>query len=346
MGFLFLVLYQGVFISCSEVLYAIKYWKSSIRAGFKVGINDQIDNSDTITKKTSYIVALKQLRTYIGSLNESKSYQRSMDTGMDIIDQSAFLLELGDETKLLASNIFSEMQCRGLIRGSSTLLCSLASLYASCRRNEIPITLNDIAMVMNTSKKGIAREFRKLLLNTGINLPPINNKNYIIRYINELKLSAFTKELAISMLKIAKSKRLITGKDPAVIATAIIYIAGLFTSDCITQRALSDTALITEVSIRNNYKKLYSAIGSEMITHLMDEITTKHNEAIRVETKSQFNSENMLKTGFLTNGNESILQNNSNNFYKSKEHFSGNLKKKSVKKKITLDRFLNDDLNS
>lgn len=222
--------------------------------------------------------ALALLRDYIKALNESPILDRHMEIGMDIIDQSAYYLSLNDDIKALAVKIYFKMHRRQLIRGTSTYLGSLASVYAACRRKGIPITLNDISHVMDTPKKQIAKQFRKILFRTGINLPLPNYEAFIIRYGQELKINGLALRLAIEVLRIAQKKRILIGKDPAVIATSLIYLASLFTKTSITQLVLSEQALITEVSIRNNYKKILKHIKREKIQKLYNNIRESSEE--------------------------------------------------------------------
>jgi transcription initiation factor TFIIB len=64
-------------------------------------------------------------------------------------------------------------------------------------------------------------------------------------------------------LKKAESSELTSGRGPAGIAAAALYVAALLNDERKTQREVADIAGITEVTIRNRYKELLEKLGIE-----------------------------------------------------------------------------------
>jgi transcription initiation factor TFIIB len=56
---------------------------------------------------------------------------------------------------------------------------------------------------------------------------------------------------------------LTSGRGPAGIAAAGLYVAALLNNEKKTQREVADVAGITEVTIRNRYKELLDKLGLE-----------------------------------------------------------------------------------
>jgi transcription initiation factor TFIIB len=78
-----------------------------------------------------------------------------------------------------------------------------------------------------------------------------------------LKLSPKTQNDALKVLKQAESVELTSGRGPAGIAAAALYVAALMNDEKKTQREVADIAGITEVTIRNRYKELIEKLDLE-----------------------------------------------------------------------------------
>jgi transcription initiation factor TFIIB len=65
---------------------------------------------------------------------------------------------------------------------------------------------------------------------------------------------------------------LTSGRGPAGIAAAALYVAALINDEKKTQREVADVAGITEVTIRNRYKELLDRLDLE------DKMKIKENE--------------------------------------------------------------------
>ena len=78
-----------------------------------------------------------------------------------------------------------------------------------------------------------------------------------------LKLSPKTQNDALSVLKRAEEVELTSGRGPAGISAAALYVAALINDEKKTQREVADIAGITEVTIRNRYKELIEKLDLE-----------------------------------------------------------------------------------
>lgn len=61
---------------------------------------------------------------------------------------------------------------------------------------------------------------------------------------------------AVEILTAAMEARATSGKHPVGLAAAALYVACRVCGDHVTQEALSDASGVTEVTIRNRYKRL------------------------------------------------------------------------------------------
>jgi len=68
---------------------------------------------------------------------------------------------------------------------------------------------------------------------------------------------------SLKILKKADIVELTSGRGPAGIAAAALYVASLLNDEKRTQREVADVAGITEVTIRNRYKELIERLKLE-----------------------------------------------------------------------------------
>ena len=70
-----------------------------------------------------------------------------------------------------------------------------------------------------------------------------------------------TQQAAIRVLKDARNKGVVAGKDPMGLAAAALYVACVLESEKKTQKEIAEIANVTEVTVRNRYKGLKDALG-------------------------------------------------------------------------------------
>ncbi len=85
---------------------------------------------------------------------------------------------------------------------------------------------------------------------------PTTPRDYISRFISELKLSSDVQAKTLDIIREATNKELTSGRGPTGIAAASLYIASVLCGERRTQREVADVAGVTEVTIRNRYKEL------------------------------------------------------------------------------------------
>ncbi len=149
-----------------------------------------------------------------------------------------------------------------LIRGRSIEGMVSAALYAACRIERMPRTLDEIAAVSKVTKKEIGRSYRFLARGLGLNLRPTSPIDYVDRFGDALHVSQKTKKRAKEILQEAIKRGGITsGKGPTGLAAAALYVASILEDEKKTQREVAEVAHVTEVTVRNRYKELVEKLG-------------------------------------------------------------------------------------
>jgi len=193
----------------------------------------------------------------------STSLERNLRLAMAELRRVASFLNLPNVVKDEASRVYNFVLQRGLVRGRSMESVIAACIYAACRSYNIPRTLDEIANASDIERKEIGRTYRFIMRKMGIKVKPSSPKDYISRFASILHLSPKTQNQALIILKKAAISELTSGRGPAGIAAAALYVAALLNNEKKTQREVADVAGITEVTIRNRYKELIEKLGIE-----------------------------------------------------------------------------------
>ena len=209
-------------------------------------------------KQTRKFLRLKKWQERV-----STSIERNLRLAMAELRVISSYLNLPNVVRDEASRIYNYVLQRGLVRGRSMGSVIAACLYAACRSYNIPRTLDEMATASDVERKEIGRTYRFIIRKLQIKVKQSSPKDYISRFSSVLKLSPATQNDALDILDQAKDVELTSGRGPAGIAAAALYVAALMNDEKKTQREVADIAGITEVTIRNRYKELIDKLKLE-----------------------------------------------------------------------------------
>jgi transcription initiation factor TFIIB len=205
-----------------------------------------------------------RLRKWHVRTRTNKSIDRNLAYAMNELDRFASQLNFSKDIKESAAHIYRKMAHKNLIRGRSIEAMLIASIYLSCRLNNIPKTLDDFLEFALVDKKKIARCYRLILNELKLNIHVSSPINFIPRFCAELRLSGRTQNRAASILKLAKKYRITAGKAPTGLAGAALYVAAIQEGERRTQKEISIAAGVTEATIRNRYKELINHLKFDL----------------------------------------------------------------------------------
>ncbi|MBW2999660.1 transcription initiation factor IIB [Candidatus Woesearchaeota archaeon] len=193
----------------------------------------------------------------------STAIERNLKLALAELKRVSSYLKLPKMVEEEAARIYTLAVQRGLVRGRSMESVVSGSLYAACRRHDVPRTLDELSEASGIEKKEVGRTYRFVTRELGITILPSNPADYIARFASSLKLSAETQSRAIEILESAQKAELTSGRGPTGIAAAALYVSALIHGEKRTQREVADVAGVTEVTIRNRYKELLEELGLE-----------------------------------------------------------------------------------
>ncbi len=184
------------------------------------------------------------------------SSDRNLAQAMGELERLSSKVNISRPIREKAALLYRKALDKGLIRGRSINAVTAATLYAACRKSGSPKTLSEISKASLVNKKDVSRCYRMMFQKLDFHMPPSDPLTYISKIAEKNEISGKTQGMAIAILAEARRKRFLAGKDPMGIAAAALYIACLQNNEKITQRAISEAAGVTEVTIRNRYKAL------------------------------------------------------------------------------------------
>lgn len=201
-------------------------------------------------------VMMERLRTWDYRLQARSATDRNLKSAFVKLEGMKGKLSLPHATIEKAAYIYRKVQEMGMIKGRTINAALGASIYIACREAGIARTLNDIAVISNTSYKELARTYRLIVLNLDLRVPMIDPIKCVAKLANKLGISEITKRYAIDYMRAISKSGVSAGKDPMGLAGAVIYLSCRNYDQPRTQIEVANAGGVTEVTLRNRTKEL------------------------------------------------------------------------------------------
>ncbi|MFC7225982.1 transcription initiation factor IIB [Salinirubellus salinus] len=202
---------------------------------------------------------MQRLRKWNERFRTRDSRERNLKQALGEIDRMASALGLPKSVRETASVIYRRALTENLLPGRSIEGVATSAVYAAARQAGVPRSLDEVAGVSRVEKSEIARTYRYVVRELGLEVAPADPESYVPRFVSELGLSEEVDIRARQLLVNAKKQGVHSGKSPVGLAAAAVYAAALLTNERTTQSAVSEVADISEVTIRNRYHELLEA---------------------------------------------------------------------------------------
>jgi transcription initiation factor TFIIB len=254
-----------------------------------------IDDRDTHGKRLMdwRFRRLKRWDRWISNDPVSRNIRSAVELIERVCSQANIPRSVVDE----AIRIYRKAVEKDLVRGRSIENTAAAALFMACKKRKHPRTIKEIAKLFGISPKDINRTHRVLLRHLDERMPAPDPKQYLSRFATELGVSEEVEMLAREILEKAEKKGLTVSRNPAGLAGAALYLAGLLKAKeyieeyrekmkeaeseeekerlerelneklrrCRrTQPEVAKVSGVTEVTIRNRYKELAEELGLDV----------------------------------------------------------------------------------
>jgi len=211
-----------------------------------IGTNKD-SSGNALSSKTKY--EFNRLRTW-----DQRSKSRStvsLSKAFTLLNAMKTKLGIPDNVIENAAYIYRKAVNAKLTRGRTMASLISASLYAACRENNIPRTLDDIAGAGNIERRILSRDLRTIIKKLGLKLNQYDTSSFISKISNNMNLKEKTKRDAFDILKRCELKEITAGKHPVAQAAASLYIACIINGEKISQKKFSSESGVSDVTIRN-----------------------------------------------------------------------------------------------
>jgi transcription initiation factor TFIIB len=199
---------------------------------------------------------MQRLRTWNERFRTRDSQERNLKQALGEIDRMASSLGLSRSTRETASVIYRQALDEELLPGRSIEGVATASLYAAARQANTPRSLDEVTMVSRVERDEIARTYRYIVRELGLEVEPADPEQYVPRFVSELGCTEAVEREARRLLESAKRAERTSGKSPVGLAAAAVYAASILVNERVTQGQVSEVANVSEVTIRNRYHEL------------------------------------------------------------------------------------------
>lgn len=208
---------------------------------------DKDSTGKSLSSKTKF--EFRRLRTWdqrsksrsTASLSKAFTHLNSMKTKLGIPDS---VIES-------AAYLYRKAVAEKMTRGRTMASLVSAALYAACRENGIPRTLDDIAEAGNTERRVLSRDIRTIIKRLDLTLNQYDTTSFVSKISNNLKLKEKTKRDAYSILDRCEKEKISAGKHPVAQAAAALYVACILNGEKMSQRKLANVSGVSDVTIRN-----------------------------------------------------------------------------------------------
>ncbi|MFB5605316.1 MAG: transcription initiation factor IIB family protein [Nitrosarchaeum sp.] len=211
-----------------------------------IGINKD-SSGNALSRKTKY--EFNRLRTW-----DQRSKSRStaaLSKAFTLLNGMKTKIGIPDNVVENAAYIYRKAVNAKLTRGRTMASLVSASLYAACRENNIPRTLDDIASAGNIERRILSRDLRTIIKKLDLDLNQYDISSFISKISNNMNLKEKTKRDAFNILKRCEDEKITAGKHPVAQAAASLYIACMINGEKISQKKFAMESGVSDVTIRN-----------------------------------------------------------------------------------------------
>jgi len=200
------------------------------------------------------------IRAAIEELKRSPPYKRQRPPWESLIRDEVEKLKRNNKSNenalAEAQKYVSQVLRKGSSRGRSFDEVFYASLYLSFRMLKMPKLLRDIAELSGICPTRLGRQYRFLVRELNLKVPPLNPEQLIESRSGRLDISRKTIRRAISLVKEAQRRRVLPSSAPSSIAATATFIACLEEGESVQQIQVAETFRVSTVTIRNLSEKL------------------------------------------------------------------------------------------
>lgn len=198
---------------------------------------------------------LNRLRRHHQRATYRPGADRGLVRALSEIERIGGALDLPDRVAETAARIYRQAREEGFPHGRSLEATAAASVLAAARIHNVPRQIDDLAAVAQVEDRQAIRTFRKLVRELSLPVPANTPLDLLPSIASKLGASPAAEQEAREHLE-ALDPTTASGKNPASLVAAAIYLASLGTDHRFTQEEVAEAAGVTAVTLRARVKDL------------------------------------------------------------------------------------------
>ncbi|NHN41784.1 transcription initiation factor IIB family protein [Halorubellus sp. JP-L1] len=165
-------------------------------------------------------------------------------------------LSLPDSIRDQACTIFESAQEEDLLQGRTLEGFAAAAVYATCRVRSLSRTVEALVDVARADERELRVAYDALNRDLGLPTGPVDPREYLPRYANELDLDQSIEGRAHDLATAAVDSGHATGRNPSGVAAGCLYLAASEAGAPCTQAEAAEAADVSAVTVRHTYQAL------------------------------------------------------------------------------------------
>ena len=204
---------------------------------------------------------LQRLRTWDERTRTKTSQERILKQALAELQRMASCLDVGTAVRESTSQVFRDTLDDGLTQGHGYEAVVSAALYAACRLDHVPRTLEGVADTARVDKESVKSAYQLLSKELELAVEPPRPHTFVAQIADSLGVETETEMLAIEFLKTYQEEDLHVGRRPKGLAGAALYAANLVrgTPEHLTEDAAADGADVAASTIRKRHREILEA---------------------------------------------------------------------------------------
>ncbi len=208
---------------------------------------------------------MNRLKSYDNRSKLSDTWARNLSIAMAELERLSSKLHIPQFVKEHAALIYRQALKQDLIRGRSIDAFVAASIHAACRLHKVPRSMKNVSRTSTREHSEISRSYRLLLRELELKMPIDDPMKFVSGIASKLKIRQDTERRAVEILRLARERNGLSGKDPRGVAAAALYKACVENQDKRIQKEVAEAAGTTEVTLRNRLRGLENTLAPMMI---------------------------------------------------------------------------------
>jgi len=197
---------------------------------------------------------MKKWQSRIRTIN---SQERGLAIVLAKITEVCDNLNLPRNVAETAAHIYRTSVKLKVAKSKSIMGMTAATVYLACRKCGVSRTLKEVARASSLDKGSVAKYFRLILKDVEKEyVPPPSVEKHISKLVNLAKIDPRVEHLALQLSKATNESKISSGKAPAGLAAAYVYMSSVMRGDHLPQREVAEFAEVTEVTVRNRCREL------------------------------------------------------------------------------------------